>query len=173
MSPSPRLVLALAGPLLLCGLALAAFTPRDDVVVAPDAVVVLGGVGIDRAQLGIALEQEHDATLVLSSSAAIFGERLGRDCGRDAICIDPQPETTRGEARSVATLAERHGWSEVAVVTSRAHTTRARVLFRQCLGDDVRVVGSTPSRGQPPLLTRRNLREVLGTVAAVTFQRAC
>jgi len=147
--------------------------PRDDTPVAPDAVIVLGGAGAERTALGGALATEHRATLVLSSSAQYFGERAGLRCGQEVRCIDPDPETTRGEARAVAALAEANEWDRVVVATSRHHTSRARILFRQCLGDRVSVVGARRSDGSWWPGARGVGRELVGTVAAVTLQRAC
>lgn len=147
--------------------------PRDDVPRDPDAVVVLGGAGQERADLGLELVERFDATLVLSSSASIFGGRRGVVCGEDALCFEPDPATTTGEARNVAEFAERHGWEHVTVATSRFHTTRTRVLFRQCLGDRVTVVGTPPADGAWSFSPRRDLREAVGTLAALTVRRAC
>jgi len=166
--------------LLGIGVALTAFSvafvrfllPTDDVPRDPDVVVVLGGAGAERAALGIELAERYDARLMLSSSAAVFGERQGRMCSVDAICIEPIPETTRGEAREIARLAEQEGWDHVTVATSAFHTSRSRLLFRQCLGDRVTVVGAVSERGSrttPALM----LREGLGVIAGATIQRAC
>jgi uncharacterized SAM-binding protein YcdF (DUF218 family) len=144
--------------------------PSDDVPDDPDVVVVLGGFGEERTELGIALADESGAALVLSSSAADFGNERGYACGCDAICLEPDPETTIGEAQAVAVLAEQRGWERVAVVTSTHHTTRARVLFRQCLRH-VSVVGAPRRDGGPELADY--VREVVGTFAALSIRRAC
>ncbi|MCC5949726.1 MAG: YdcF family protein [Nitriliruptoraceae bacterium] len=148
-------------------------TPRDDVPDDPDVVVVLGGAGAERAALGISLADRYDVPLVLSSSAGIFGERQGRTCGVDAICFEPVPENTAGEAENVARMAEAQGWDHVTVATSAFHTGRSRWLFRQCLGGDrVSVVGASSERRgltNPYLMTR----EALGVIAGTTIARAC
>ncbi len=146
--------------------------PTDDVPVDPDAVVVLGGAGGERAELGIELAEQHDATLVLSSTAAWFGERQGRTCGEDAICFDPSPENTAGEAANVASMAEERGWDHVTVATSGFHTTRSRLLFRQCMDDDVTVVGAA-SDDDEAIEPRLFVRESVGVIAAATVRRAC
>ena len=145
--------------------------PRDDTPVDPDAVVVLGGAGSERTELGIELRQRYDAILVLSSSAQSFGEDRGVECGRDALCIDPDPETTIGEARTVARLADDEGWDHVTVATARFHSSRARVLFRQCLGDRVTVVGAPKPDG--PVGVDRYVREAAATLVGMTTHRAC
>jgi uncharacterized SAM-binding protein YcdF (DUF218 family) len=144
---------------------------RDDVIGSPDVVIVLGGAGPERAELGAELHERYDVPLVLSSSAQVFGNELGYDCP-PAICITTDPETTTGEARGVARLAEQYGWEEVVVVTTDFHTARARMLFQQCLGDRVSVVGASRPEGDGPGLDRR-LNEVVGMVAGTTVLRAC
>ncbi len=151
--------------------ATAAMWPRDDVPRDPDAIVVLGGAGQERADLGIELHRRYDAELVLSSSAQVFAANRGIECGPAAICLDPEPETTIGEARAIAELAAERGWDHVTVATTRFHTTRARVAFRQCLGDDVTVVGAIGRpRSQEFWLY---LREAVATAATATVWRAC
>ena len=152
--------------------ATAVMWPRDDEPRDPDAVVVLGGFGQDRTDLGIRVRDRYDAVLVLSSSAAHFGEQRELTCDVEVMCIDPVPETTRGEARTVSRLAAEHGWQHVTVVTSQDHTTRARALFRQCLNNDVTVVGSRRPVDRRAALGHY-LREAVGTVYAVTIGRAC
>jgi uncharacterized SAM-binding protein YcdF (DUF218 family) len=150
----------------------AAMWPRDDVPRDPDAVVVLGGAGAERFELGHELAERYDAVLVLSSSASHFAAQAGVRCRRDAVCVDPVPETTTGEARTIAAMAEANAWGHVTVATTDFHTARARVLFRQCLGDDVSVVGAPRERS---VLSRVRVgaREAIGTAAALTFRRAC
>ncbi len=166
---SVLLVLAVLGG----GLAFAAFMiPTDDAPRDPDAVVVLGGAGDERARLGIELAERYDAQLVLSSNARFFAAAQGAACERDAICFEPVPENTVGEARNVAELAEQHGWEHVTVATSDFHTSRTRFLFRQCLGDRVTVVGAS-REDRPRIAPRLLLREAAGVVAGATFERAC
>ena len=146
--------------------------PSDDVPRAPDAVIVLGGAYPERTELGIELAEQFDVLLVLSSSASIYGRLQGRTCSTDAACFEPSPETTRGEAQTFARIADEAGWQHVTVVTSAFHTSRSRLLFRQCLGDRVSVVGAVPD-GRFGTNPRLLLREGLGVIAGVTFQRAC
>jgi uncharacterized protein YfiM (DUF2279 family) len=143
--------------------------PRDDTPTEPDAVVVLGGVGVERFDLGLALAHELNARLVLSSSATYFAARRGYRCGSVDDCL-LDPKSTTEEARAVAELATRQGWEHVTVVSSSHHTTRARVLFRQCLGDHVSVVGAPRPSG---VSFKEWAWEVAGTLAALTVRRAC
>ncbi len=143
-------------------------TPRD-----PDAVVVLGGGTPARAALGIEVAERHDAELVLSSTAAIFGERLGRSCGVDAVCFEPDPSNTSGEAAYTAQLAEERGWDHVTVATSWFHTSRTRMLLHQCLEPgEVSVVGTEPA-GTWPWRLYVLVREAVALVTDATVRRAC
>ena len=174
MSRGARIVGVLV---LCCLLAVGGFVvymlPSDDVPQDPDAVVVLGGAGQERAALGIELAERYDATLVFSSSARYFGSRFGVECGDDALCFEPVPENTAGEAENLARMAAEEGWEQVVVATSEFHTSRSRFLFRQCLGEErVSVVGAThPDR--PSTTPQLLIRESLGIVAGTTFARAC
>jgi uncharacterized SAM-binding protein YcdF (DUF218 family) len=155
----------------LLGLAVWSLAPRDDPVASPDVIVVLGGAGPERAALGIELSERLDVPLVLSSSAQDFATDRGVSCP-PAICIVTDPETTAGEARGVARLADSYGWQQVLVVTTEFHTARARLLFRQCLDDRVAVVGAAREGEEGPRPARW-LRELLGLVAGKTVFRAC
>lgn len=146
--------------------------PTDDDPRNPDAVVVLGGGGPERTELGLELAERYDARLVLASTAANFGEQRGRTCSVDTICFEPDPPTTRGEAQGVARMAEEQGWDHITVATSAFHTSRSRLLFRQCLGERVTVVGARVD-GRPATTPRLLLREAAGVIAGATIQRAC
>jgi uncharacterized SAM-binding protein YcdF (DUF218 family) len=160
---------------LLGALALTiALWPRDDVPDEPDAVVVLGGGGAERAELGIELRERYGTVLVLSSSSRYYAARRGEDCDADdTICFEPDPPTTIGEARNVADLAADRGWDHVTVATSSFHTSRTRTVFEQCLGDDAVTVVGAPSPDGPAFVLRRELREALGLLASWTIERAC
>ena len=147
--------------------------PHDDEPRSPDGIVVLGGVGQERADLGIELSKSYDVPLVLSSSATWFAKERGYRCSiGNALCL-ARPhfaKNTSEEAQYTADFVAELGWNHVTVVTSSHHTPRARILFRQCLTDQVSVVGAPrpdgPSVGE-------QLREAAGIVAAKTIRRAC
>ena len=153
----------------LAGLGTRPAWPSSDVLHLVRKVAASGGRG-ERLPLGIELRDRYDATLVLSASARGEGYNLGLRCDVDAICVRPYPATTRGEASTIAALTETYGWDHVTVATTRFHTTRARVLFRQCLGDRVSVVGARPTEARG--LTTY-VRETVGTLAALTVRRSC
>lgn len=167
-------LLALTLVLALVSLALIGFVvPREDTPDDPDAVVVLGGGTPARAALGIEVAERHDAELVLSSTAAIFGERLGRRCGEDAVCYEPDPSNTSGEAATTARMLEEHGWDHVTVVTSWFHISRARMLLHQCLAPGTVSVVGTETTGTWPWQAYVIAREALAVVVDATIRRAC
>jgi len=47
----------------------------------------------------------------------------------EAICFDPETDTTPGEARYVAEMAEARGWHRITLVTTIDQAMRARMLL--------------------------------------------
>jgi uncharacterized SAM-binding protein YcdF (DUF218 family) len=154
------------------------FLARDDDELdgSADAVVVLAG---DESRLPVALRLVRDGAarvLVVSEDAPGEDEardalcRQGRLQGVQILCRRASPFSTRGEARLVASLADRRGWDELVLVTSRYHLFRAERLFRRCTDAELVLRGA-----DEPLL--ENLRAVplewakLGL--AETVRRGC
>ena len=149
-----------------------ALTPRVDEVGEVDAVVVLGGGGGERVELGERLAREHGVPMVVYAEGIARARASGLRCEHDLTCVWPTPSRTDGEARTTREIAGEQGWDRVVVATSTFHVNRARTLFRHCLGDRVDVVGT---RAHGDLLTqvRRFARELLAHGAAVTVRRGC
>lgn len=61
--------------------------------------------------------------------------------GVRVLCFEPDPSSTRGEARFVAELAEAQGWDSLVVVASTDQVTRARMLFERCWDGELAIVG--------------------------------
>jgi hypothetical protein len=121
--------------------------PREDHPVRVDAILVLAGNATDRVPEGLRLWHAGVApTLVLSRDTDDdFPRGL---CGRPrVVCFQADPYSTIGEAESFAPIARRRGWKRVLLVSSVYHVTRARMLFRRCVGDGVLATGSH----EPPL----------------------
>jgi uncharacterized SAM-binding protein YcdF (DUF218 family) len=146
--------------------------PRTDAAVTADAVVALDGDRPRRVRAAVGLAAAgHAPVLVLVRGDAVAPELVAGDAGLpfDVVTFVPEPSSTRGEARGVATLARERGWRRILVVTSTTHVTRARLIFRRGLVCDVRVL----SAGMTPWLLPRNVAlEVLKLGLALTLRRS-
>jgi uncharacterized SAM-binding protein YcdF (DUF218 family) len=122
--------------------------PRDDEPVRADAVVVLAGGRKLRLEKALELMRRNVAdTLVISDGEADGWLEANRLCDGASVpfrvvCFKPDPYSTQGEAQGVARLGRERGWTSVAVVTSRFHVYRARMLFERCFAGDVDVVAA-------------------------------
>ncbi len=119
-----------------------------------DAVIVLSGDRGERLLLALDLiERGITSTLVfdgsLDSARAIELCRGGRSF--EVVCLQPQIDDTRGEARAGAELASSRGWTRVVVATSTHHVARSGLLFRRCFDGEVVMIGApvAGSRGVP------------------------
>jgi uncharacterized SAM-binding protein YcdF (DUF218 family) len=148
--PWRRIVLAVAGIVVLAWVVATVrivFVPAEDVPGRADAVVVLSGSKHERLDRGLQLVRQGVApVLVISGGFDARQPRASRLCheggeGFTVACFTPDPDSTRGEAEQVSSLARKHGWRRVLLVTSRFHVTRARMLFDRCLEGDVDAVG--------------------------------
>lgn len=153
--------------LVLVAVRIAVGPPGDDPF-DDGPIVVLGGGGRERLDLGQELRGDTNRPLLVSADAIGRYQAAGGTCQvPDAICLEPEPESTYGEALAVASQVERFGWSQVTVVTSDFHTFRTRLLFDRCVPVPVTVVGAPtePSLGER---LYRIVRESAATVVAVS-----
>ncbi|MFI5783595.1 YdcF family protein [Nocardia sp. NPDC051570] len=114
--------------------------PQIDPLRRADAILVLGGEGVDRYQYGLTLAREGYAPYVLFSNP--YGENTDIDEVREPChtpqrgftleCFAPDPSTTVGEGRELRRLASERGWRTVIVVTMRPHLSRARYILERC-----------------------------------------
>lgn len=152
-------------------------SPRTEPVSAADpadAVVALAGtprpVGTAQALAGSGAAK----VLVLSNAYGPNDPQMRRLCasqpsGYRVICFVPDPDTTRGEARAVARLAREHGWTDVVVVTSTFHVSRARMIVGRCFRGRLRMQRS--SEGSGPLYWGYQLAyQTAGFVKAALLQ---
>jgi uncharacterized SAM-binding protein YcdF (DUF218 family) len=148
--------------------------PRSDRPTSADAVVVLSGDNGDRLAAGLDLMGRRVApTLVLAGEPDF--EEVARLCRPpqpfEVVCLRPDPDSTRAEARAVGALAAERSWRHVVVVTSVPHVSRSRLLFHRCVDGSVSMVASVPpreARGRK-ILTH----EWLGLLYARTLGRGC
>jgi uncharacterized SAM-binding protein YcdF (DUF218 family) len=178
-----RRILLVLGVLLGAWLVLCAVLfvwPRADAPPAKaDAVVVLAGGLNSRLDPAIALMRRQIAPVLAISSAFHDtswkkAQRLCRgDLGPtryDVLCFNAKPNSTQGEARTVARLAREQGWKRIVVVTSTFHVTRARMLFRRCWDGKLWVVGTGSTWWRLP---RHWVDETGKLLVQLTLRRGC
>ena len=145
--------------------------PPSDSPESVDAVIMLSGDRGERLARSLRLMDAGIArTLVLDGEPDSQQARDLCDGGRpfEVICLRPQPDSTRSEARAAARLASARRWRTVAVVTTTSHITRAGLLFRRCFDGSVKMVKAHRREGVRPLI-----HEWMGLVHAIAIERAC
>ena len=80
----------------------------------------------------------------------------------EVFCVFPDPDTTIGEARGFAALAEEQGWDSVLIVTEKSHASRAKRTFERYYPGEVHVAVAEMDR---PWFRNiyRSIYEVLAT----------
>jgi uncharacterized SAM-binding protein YcdF (DUF218 family) len=139
-----------------------------------DAIVELGGAAPHgRSRLALALARAHRAPYLVQSTIA---EYAGTDTclppvpGVTLLCIHSEPNTTRGEAHSIAELADRYHWKSVVLVTTPDQAWRARLRVSRCFDGEVYVALAH----LPPIEYVWQIPyQWAATVKAVTYERAC
>jgi len=158
-----RFLLKVLALTLLAWAVLAAFLfvfPHQDRPTHASAIVVLGGDARGRLPLGLELARAGVAPVLVvsdgagsdwASARALCAHPGGRSF--EVVCFRPDPFDTRGEAWEMKRMATARGWRSLLVVTSTYHVYRARLLFRRCLAERVRVYveGTRSSRLWLPL----------------------
>ncbi|MGY1735322.1 ElyC/SanA/YdcF family protein [Geodermatophilus sp. SYSU D00684] len=144
--------LVLAGVLVLAvvGVVRLFVLPSTAEVERADAVVLLAGDPETRVPLAVELAEEGAGVLVVSAAGGEVNapaRELCRDDGDLVVhCFAPEADGdgTRAEARAIGALAEREGWTRIAVVTSTYHVERAGLLVRRCTDAEVVMVAARP-----------------------------
>lgn len=140
-------VVVLVAVLAFVGLTLRLFVYPDLNAPEPsNAIVVLGGNGAGPFDEGVALARQHVAPTL------VFSLVPGYSCqpsvvnlpSEHILCFRADPETTQGEARSIAHLAAAHHWRRIVVVMPTTQATRARLRIGRCFSGQVLEVGVTP-----------------------------
>ena len=169
----------------LCGALLAAMVflgslapfvwPTGDSVKRADAVMVLSGDHGERLAKGLSLMEEGVApTLVLNGTpdlAEVFELCKGGQ-PFEVVCLRPEPDSTRAEARAAGRLVTERRWDDVVVVTTKYHVTRARLLFSRCIDGNVKMVPATPPYGRR-MRARQVFREWLAVGYSISLARGC
>ena len=127
--------------------------PRDDTLGRADAVVVLSGDHGQRLAKALQLMHRGVAPTLVLDGTPDFEQVLelcrGASQAFEVVCLRPDPDSTRYEARAAGRLASERGWRKMVVLTTSHHITRAGMLFRRCFGGEVKTVGATPPYGWP------------------------
>jgi uncharacterized SAM-binding protein YcdF (DUF218 family) len=145
--------------------------PSTDGPQHADAVVVFGGKHTERLERGLALiDQGYASTLVVSDPPEEFACRDRPET--HVVCIHPEPTNTRAEARAVRSLAASRGLTDLLLVTSTYHVTRARLLLDRCYPGDVSTVAADADEG-PGRTLDRLAHEWGGLIYAWAFARSC
>ena len=119
--------------------------PRTDTPARADAIVVFGGrTQPERLALAVRLMNERVAPVLVITAPPEEGVACGEDARFEVVCVEPDPFTTRGDARAAAKLAGQRGWRSLVLVTSTWHVRRARMLLERCYGGRVEAVGARP-----------------------------
>lgn len=160
--------------LALAGVRLFVWPPSSRPTSA-DAVIVLSGDHGERMPRALELVRSGVTSTLVEvgepDSAEASRLCLG-DQGFQVICLFPQPDNTRAEARVVGRTAAARGWRRVVLVTSTQHAFRAGVLFRRCVHGTVDVVPARPPFGAG-LMAHLILKEGAKVVYVLTFARGC
>jgi uncharacterized SAM-binding protein YcdF (DUF218 family) len=175
-----RILLGIGAGLLVVWLVACAFVfvwPDEDEPASSDAVVVLAGGKKERLAEGLELIRRGvSRTLVISDGNDPNWPEANRLCngggavGFRVVCFRPDPYSTWGEAEAVARLGREHGWRSIAIVTSRFHVSRARMLFERCFPGRVEAIGVPYNMLYLP---RALVFESGKTAVALTLRRDC
>lgn len=114
-----------------------------------DAVVVLSGDSRRLPPAEALIRRGVAPVLAISSVAKTTSWvaarrlcRLGRYGTARVLCFEASPYSTRGEAETFSTIARRHHWRSIVVVSSTFHLTRAQMLFGRCYDGKLSLVGA-------------------------------
>ena len=163
--------------LLLTGLTffwfVAPVTDSVESVEPADAVVVFVG-GDNRFDTAVALIESGAAERLVIPNAR-NGEVRTSLCDRpdiEVFCPDSRTIDTKGEAQVIGHLAREQGWTRVIAVTSPYHVHRATYQLSQCFPGSISAVSADTDLDRDDW-SQKVVHEWVGTLAAMTFQRAC
>ena len=142
-----------------------------------DALVVFAGGRGERLSKALVLVQQHVApVLVISNGRDARWQAANQLCASrqrfEVLCPQPDPDTTRGEARMVQDLAARRGWRSVVVVTSTYHARRAQLLLGRCFDGQLQIVAASPHEQWLRTWARANV-ELAGLLRALVTAPDC
>lgn len=138
--------------------------PRVDPLQETDAYYVLhSGGGVDALNHIQDWFPEGKPLLVSVPDDPVLRARYRFICTHPAlgaICVTPDPVSTRGEAQNLGRVARERGWQSVTVISQRSHMTRARLLMERCYDGEVRMSPRDVNHG------------VVGSVRVLVYESA-
>jgi hypothetical protein len=139
-----------------------------------DAIVMLDGPG-DRLDTALKLARSHRAPMLVISRGTPYSDHGYSGCGAritgvKVICFNPDPATTRGEAKYTGLLARRYRWHSIALVATAPQDTVARLRVERCFGGNIYVVNAPISPYAWPYAIGY---EWGSTIKALILQRSC
>ncbi len=156
-------------------------TPRTDPLPTAadpaDAVVALGGA--ETAGLATELLDRGlvERLVVADPYQGYPPDTVAAACERARTdpavsCFDPDPSTTRGEAREIRDLGAAEGWEHVVVVAPDHQLERARYIVGRCWAGELSMVDAGV---ETPLLAwpSRYVYQGAGWARALLTQRGC
>jgi hypothetical protein len=143
-----------------------------------DAILALGG-RTETATYAVSLAEKGVTSVVLISDPypqepafqQVHDLCAGHPTTYRLICFDPDPRTTRGEARELGRLAAENGWDRVAVVAARYHISRSRTIVERCYPGTLLMV-EAPMKIVPVNWGYQYVRQTLGYLKVV-LQKGC
>lgn len=148
--------------------------PQQGMAGRVDAIVMLDGPG-DRLDTALKLARAHQAQMLVISRGTPYSGHGYSGCGAKipgvkVVCFNPDPATTRGEARYTGQLAKRYHWDSIAVVATAPQDTVARLRLGRCFGGNVYLVNAPLAPSEFPSAI---IYEWGATINALILQRSC
>lgn len=128
--------------------------PVRDASAPTDAVVVLGGFGVPRAEVGAQLLEAGRAPVAIASGMGDCGTieqtLVANGVSPDAIEIECASRSTYENAEATVAILRRRGLRSATLVTHWFHSRRAAATFEAAAPDIVFLSVSVSPPGEPP-----------------------
>lgn len=173
-------IVAVVALAVLAGLPLYVF-PASDEPREVDVVFVIGPATPSRLELArqLIVDEKISDTLLISvpatgvRSAGRWSKCVKDPVVFDVLCEHSEPFTTQGEARTLARLADEHGWDSAAVITFTPHVTRTRLIMERCFPGERLDVIRDPAPLRPEDWVWHYLYQTGAFLKALTVATGC